>query len=167
MKSPQRRLEGSSRLGGLNVWPVNNFPKQDNQTKMPANTLSLPTKQPRIRDWPAGDRPRDKFREDGRYLSNAELLTLSIGPGNARYNSVELARAVLATAHDRLSELSKKSIPELMRIPGIGLAKACAIQAFAELSRRRQSEEGLEKIQLKDSPNAAAFIRPLLKDMDQ
>jgi DNA repair protein RadC len=127
----------------------------------------MPFKEPRIRDWPTDDRPRDKLRErNARYLSNADLLSMLIGPGNARCNGLELTRRVLASAKNRLSELSKKSIWDLMQIPGIGRAKASAIYAFAELSRRRQAEEGLEKFQLKNTPSAADFIRPLLADLD-
>jgi DNA repair protein RadC len=112
------------------------------------------------------DRPRDKLREQKpRYLSNVELLAMLIGPGNARYNGLELARKVLASARDRLSELTKKSITEPMQIYGIGRAKASAIYAFAELSRR-QAEEGLEKFHVKDTASAASFIRPLLRDLD-
>jgi DNA repair protein RadC len=127
----------------------------------------MPLTEPRIRDWPKDDRPRDKLREKrARDLSNVELLAVLIGPGNARCNGLELARKVLASVKGRLSELTKQSILDLMRIPGIGKAKASAIYAFAELSRRRQAEEGLEKFQVKETRTAAAFIRPLLGDLD-
>lgn len=127
----------------------------------------MPLTKPRLRDWPTDDRPRDKLREKRtRDLSNAELLALLIGPGNARCNGLDLARKVLASVRGRLSELTKKSIPDLMRIPGIGSAKASAIYAFAELSRRRQAEEGLEKFHVKDTATAADYIRPLLRDLD-
>ncbi len=129
--------------------------------------MIAPPKEPRIKDWPKGDRPRDKLRErKPRDLSNADLLSLLIGPGNARCSGLELARKVLASVKGRLSDLTKKSIWDLMQIPGIGRAKASAIYAFAELSRRRETEEALEKIQLKDTSTCAAFLRPMFRDLD-
>jgi DNA repair protein RadC len=129
--------------------------------------MIAPSKEPTISDWATCDGPRDRLlKREPRYLSNVDLLATLIGPGNARCNGLELARRVLASAKGRLSELSKKSIPELMQIPGIGRAKASAIFAFAELSRRRQAEEGLERFHAKDTASTAAFIRPLLRDLD-
>jgi DNA repair protein RadC len=99
-------------------------------------------------------------------MSNAELLALLIGPGKARSSCLELACKVLASVKGRLSDLSKKSIWDLMQIPGIGRAKASAIYAFAELSRRRETEAALERIELKDASKVAAFLRPIFRDLD-
>jgi DNA repair protein RadC len=127
----------------------------------------MPSQEARIREWPVDERPREKLQNvNSRYLSNADLLAMLIGPGNARCNGLELARKVLASTGDRLSELTKKSIKELMQIHGIGRAKASAIYAFAELSRRRQAEEGLERFRVKDTASAAAYIRPFFRDLD-
>lgn len=129
--------------------------------------MIAPSKEPRIRDWPIGDRPRDRLREKRpRDLSNAELLTLLIGPGNAQCTGLELARKVLASVKGRLSDLTKKSISDLMQIPGIGRAKAGTIYAFAELSRRRETEEAAEKIQLSNAESCAAYLRPMFRDLD-
>lgn len=120
----------------------------------------------RIRDWSTDDRPRDKlYNKKPAELSNAELLAMLIGPGNARFNSVQLANNVLATCGDRLSEVARRSINDFMRVSGIGRAKACALVAFAELSRRREVEDALERTRIRDSREAAAYLTPLLKDL--
>jgi len=123
--------------------------------------------EPVIPDLPKDDRPRDKLRErNPRDLSNADLLSLLIGPGNARRSGLEVARNVLASVKGRLSDLTKKSIWELMQIPGIGMAKASSIFAFAELSRRRETEEAVEKIQLNNADSCFAYLRPIFRDLD-
>lgn len=120
----------------------------------------------RIRDRPTDERPRDKLStQKPAELSNAELLALLIGPGNARCNSIELANQVLASCGGRLIDLCKSSVKDLMRIPGIGYAKACALVAFGELSRRHQSEKAATRPIIKDSKEAAAFLRPYLEHL--
>ena len=113
----------------------------------------------------AGSHPKIMMQE-ARHLTNAELIAMIIGPGSARYNCSELATQVLSSARNRLSELTKMTVRDLMRIPGIGRAKANALYAFAELSRRRQAEEGLEKLNIRGTQSAEAFVRPLLKDLN-
>lgn len=123
--------------------------------------------EPAIPDLPKDERPRDKLRErTPRDLSNVDLLSLLIGSGNGRRSSLELAQNVLASVKGRLSDLTKKSIWELMQIPGIGRAKAGAIFAFGELSRRRETEEAVEKIQLNNAESCFNYLRPIFRDLD-
>lgn len=120
----------------------------------------------RIRDWSTDDRPRDKlYTEKPTDLSNAELLALLIGPGNARCNSIELANHVLDSCGGRLIDLCKCSVEDLMRIPGIGYAKACTLVAYGELNRRHQSEKAAIRPLIKHSKEAAAFLRPYLEHL--
>jgi len=120
----------------------------------------------RIRDRSTRDRPRDKlYTKKPNELSNAELLAMIIGPGNARCNSLELAQKVLAACGNRLSELGKCSIWDLMKVAGIGHAKACTVVALAELGRRHESEKVVEIPIIKDSKHAAEFLTPHLKHL--
>jgi DNA repair protein RadC len=129
--------------------------------------MIAPSIEPVIPELPKDERPRDKLREKNpRDLSNADLLSLLIGPGNARRSSLELAQNVLASVKGRLSDLTKKSVWDLMQIPGIGMAKASGIFAFAELSRRREAEEAVEKIQLNSAASCVAYLRPIFRDLD-
>jgi len=121
----------------------------------------------RIRDWPRADRPRNKlFTKKPSDLSNAELLSMLIGPGNAKSNALKLAEKVLSKCDNRLSDLSKCTVRELMTVAGIGHAKASSIVAFAELSRRRQSEEALERPEIKESRDAVQYLTPLFRDLN-
>src|ERR1700761_4104026 len=90
------------------------------------------------------DRPLDRlYLLRPQELSDSELLAILIGSGGDAFKGVTLASEVLKAADYRLSNLCKFTVGDLMRIPGIGRAKAGAIIAFAELSRRRQAEQAI------------------------
>ena len=49
-----------------------------------------------IKSWAEEDRPREKLLQKGKHsLSDAELLAILIGSGNAEETAVELARKIL------------------------------------------------------------------------
>lgn len=96
-----------------------------------------------IKDWDSDDRPRERAMKHGiRSLSTAELLAILIGSGSADENAVDLMKRVLSDCHQRLSELSRRTIPELCAYKGIGPAKALTVAAACELGRRRKEEAG-------------------------
>ncbi|HEY4064138.1 MAG TPA: DNA repair protein RadC [Puia sp.] len=119
-----------------------------------------------IRDWPKEDQPRNKlYIKKTSDLSTAELLAILIGSGNAKYNSLELAKQVMTACKDSLTELSKCSILDLIKVYGIGHAKASTLVAFGELSRRQQMEKCAERNIIKTSIDAAAFFSPHLRHL--
>ncbi|MGC9519212.1 MAG: RadC family protein [Desulfuromonadaceae bacterium] len=92
----------------------------------------------RIKDWPEGERPREKLLSRGaEYLSDAELLALILRTGDAgsRTTAVDQARLLLQE-FGNLSRLARATTPELCRINGIGPAKSAELQAAFELARR-------------------------------
>src|SRR6185437_4811435 len=120
----------------------------------------------RIREMSMSDAPRNKLStENPAELSIVELLALLIGPGNAQCNSIALAKKVMPFCKNRLTELCKCSVNDLMQVPGIGRSKACALVAFAELNRRQQSEKAAEKPIVRNSKDAATFFRPHLEHL--
>jgi len=118
-----------------------------------------------IKDWAKDDRPREKLREKGaETLSDAELLSILIHNGSANRSAVDLGREVLSLARNNLLELGRLSIHDLMRIKGIGEAKAITITAALELGRRRQSGPGQDRIQVTNSRDIAIHLQERLKD---
>ena len=63
-----------------------------------------------------------------------------------------------------LVALGRLSVRELMKIKGIGEAKAIAIAAALELGRRRQSVLPLDKILVQSSGDVAGFLQAKLQD---
>jgi len=118
-----------------------------------------------IKQWAKDDRPREKLLYSGaENLSNSELLAILIHNGTKRKSAVDVAKEVLKLGKDNLVELGKLSVKELMKIKGIGEAKAISIAAALELGRRRQAAASLEKTMVKTSSDIASYLQTKLKD---
>lgn len=118
-----------------------------------------------IRRWAKDDRPREKLLLKGsEALSDAELLAILIHHGTREKSALELAREVIRLGKNNLNELGKISIKELMKIKGIGEAKAVSIAAALELGRRRQAGISLEKPAVSTSTDVARYLQTKLKD---
>lgn len=121
-----------------------------------------------IKEWPEDDRPREKMMRHGaKGLSMAELFAILIGSGNTHESAVALMQRILAASHHSLSELSKRSIPELCDFKGIGLAKAVTIAAACELAARRMAETqaGELRPQMVASKDIYDYFYPLMCDL--
>jgi DNA repair protein RadC len=118
-----------------------------------------------IKQWAKDDRPREKLLSKGvAALSNSELIAILINHGSKEKSAVELAQDILKAGKDNLNELSKLSVKELMKIKGIGEAKAISIVAAMELGRRRQATAYREKATITSSSDVANYLQTLLKD---
>ena len=119
-----------------------------------------------ITQWAEEDRPREKMMMHGASaLSNAELLAILIGSGNAEESAVELMKKILNDYHNNLNELGKASIEELCRYKGIGSAKAISILAASELGKRRKEESVKEQITILSSKDVYECFYPLMCDL--
>ena len=116
----------------------------------------------RIADLPLNERPRERLMELGaKNLSSAELIAilLATGQGKGKLSAVGLAQYILhqlsENKRDPLDVLREISPLELMKIQGIGPAKATTILAGVELGKRTFQFRPSAKAII-DSPNAAA-----------
>jgi DNA repair protein RadC len=118
-----------------------------------------------IKQWAKDDRPREKLLLKGaENLSNSELLAILIHNGTRDKTAVDLAKEILKLGKDNLNELGKITVKELMKIKGIGEAKAITIAAALELGRRRQGSDTLERVVVKSSHEIAEYLKSKLKD---
>jgi len=118
-----------------------------------------------IKQWSKDDRPREKLLYSGaENLSNSELLAILIHNGTKQKSAVDLAKDVPKLGQDNLVELGKLSIKDLVKIKGIGEAKAIIIAAALELGRRRQAASSLSKTLVRTSSDIAAYMQTKLKD---
>ena len=118
-----------------------------------------------IKQWAKDDRPREKLLGKGpAVLSNSELIAILINNGSKQKSAVELAQEVLRLGKDNLNELGKLSVKELMKVKGIGEAKAISIVAAMELGRRRQAMASREKPVVSTSADVASYLQILLRD---
>jgi DNA repair protein RadC len=118
-----------------------------------------------IKQWAKDDRPREKLLNNGaENLSNSELLAILIHNGTREKTAVDLAKEILRLGKDNLNELGKLTVKELMKIKGIGEAKAITIAAALELGRRRQASSPLERAVINTSNDIAQYLQTILKD---
>jgi DNA repair protein RadC len=120
-----------------------------------------------LKQWAVEDRPREKMLANGaRALSDAELVAILIGSGNAEETAVELSRRILHSVENNLNDLGRKNSDFLTRFKGIGEAKALNIMAAMELGRRRKEQDNPDKAKITGSNDAADLFLPLLGDLD-
>ena len=121
-----------------------------------------------IKDWDEADRPREKLMNLGRQsLTNAELLAIILGGGNKEKNAVELAKEILLSVNNNLSELSKLSYKDFCnRFKGIGPAKAISMVAALELGYRRRQSTTLQRPIINSSTDAYDAIAHYLLEKD-
>jgi DNA repair protein RadC len=94
-----------------------------------------------IKDWPASERPRERFRVLGpAALRTAELLAILASSGSGGRNALEIAEALYERFGRSLRRLGSANDAELVAVPGIGEARALAIRAALELGRRAAEE---------------------------
>jgi DNA repair protein RadC len=119
-----------------------------------------------IKGWAVSDRPREKFRQKGAgHLTDAELLAILIQNGTREKSALELGRELMVRSKENLVELGRLSVRELMKIKGIGMAKAIMISAALELGRRRLATENLEKPMVSSSSSIARFLQARFRDL--
>jgi len=119
-----------------------------------------------MKDWAADDKPREKFREKGAgSLSDAELLAILIQNGTRERSALDLGKDLMLKSKNNLVELGRLSIRELMKIKGIGMAKAVLIAAALELGRRRLASENLDKPLVTSSSSVARFLQARFRDL--
>lgn len=120
----------------------------------------------KIKSWSPEDRPREKLLSKGTpVLSDAELVAILLGTGTATVSAVELAKRILQTVDNDLHQLGRLSVKDLMKVKGIGQAKAIGIIAALELGRRRRETEAEEKPRISGSRDCFNILKPHLEDL--
>ena len=113
-----------------------------------------------MKDLLPDDRPREKLRQHGAAaLGDNELVALVIGNGSRRGNALSVANALLA-AHGGLHGLTRCGVDDLVRIPGIGSARAVQILAALELGRRSLAHAPSARLRIRGPKDAATYLMP-------
>ena len=119
----------------------------------------------KITRWPKKERPRERLLQQGpQPLTEAELLGILIGKGTRKKTAIDLARELL-DQYDSLQKLFSRSPSELMKIKGIGSAKAATLSAAFELVRRIQSQKNIATASFRRSSDVANHYIPLMRDL--
>ncbi|HXS04240.1 MAG TPA: DNA repair protein RadC [Rhodanobacter sp.] len=117
-----------------------------------------------IRDWPEGERPREKLLARGSgALSDAELLAVLLGSGSRGKDAIALGRELLANAGGLAALLGRPE--QQIRAGGLGPAKHARIAAALELARRSLAEQLKEKPSLGNPRDSGDYLRARLRHL--
>ncbi len=119
----------------------------------------------KISRWPKQERPRERLlQQGGQHLSDTELLGILIGKGTKKKTAIDLARELL-DHYESLENLFSRSPAELMKVKGIGSAKAATLSAAFQLVRRVQSQTHRGRPIFKKAKDVADHYLPLVTDL--
>jgi len=117
-----------------------------------------------IRDWPVGERPREKLLSAGSAsLSDAELLAVLLGSGARGKDAIALGRELLMQAGS-LSALLGQADHDVRAI-GLGPAKRARILASLELARRCLAEPLIERTSLSNPRDSGQYLAAKLRHL--
>lgn len=116
-----------------------------------------------IREWPPGERPREKLLSGGASaLSDAELLAVVFRVGGPGSSAVDLARGLLLRFNN-LSGVLTASKEEFCQCRGLGQVAYVQMQAMLELSRRHLHEQLAASDALTSSELTRQYLRARLR----
>ncbi|HVT35628.1 MAG TPA: DNA repair protein RadC [Nevskiaceae bacterium] len=119
-----------------------------------------------IKDWPEGERPREKLLARGAAaLTEAELLAIFLRTGVTGMSAVDLARDLLAR-FGSLRALLKAPLDEFCAAKGLGEAKYAQLQAVLEMSRRHLAEELASGDALSGPQATRTYLTARLRGLD-
>lgn len=117
-----------------------------------------------IREWPEGERPREKLLTRGcAALSDAELLAVLLGSGTRGKDALALGRELLLAAGSLGALLGRPD--RLIQAGGLGPAKRARITAALELARRSLAEQLLERPALGNPRDSGDYLRARLRHL--
>lgn len=119
-----------------------------------------------ITEWPEGDRPREKLLTHGpELLSDAELLAIVLrtGDGTSGKTALDHARQLIKK-FETFRGLASAATAELCDLKGIGPAKAAAVKAAMEISRRYATERLSQGKTFSHSNDVFAHFHQRLRD---
>ncbi len=117
-----------------------------------------------IRDWPVGERPRERLLNEGpASLSDAELLAIFLRTGVTGKSAVDLARDLLIR-FGSLRGLLAAPRKSFCAAPGLGDAKFAQLQAVLEMGRRHLAEELERGRPLLSPEHTERYLRARLRD---
>ena len=126
----------------------------------------------RMMDLPPSQRPYEKCLKDGPgILSDSELLAVILRSGTKDASSLTLAHEILnhteKTSFPGLLGILHMSLPELMKINGIGKVKAIQLKCIGELSKRMAREAARPQLSLNSPDTIAKYYMEQLRHEEQ
>jgi DNA repair protein RadC len=117
-------------------------------------------KRKKITDLPLADRPRERLlAKSAKHLSEAELLAILIGTGSLQQNALAIGKNIVKQFTQK--KLTAITLPDLVKLPGVGTSKAARILAALELGERLYSPSSLSKVTITSTEDLLPHLREL------
>lgn len=117
----------------------------------------------KIKDLPKVELPREKLMKYGtQKLLDKELLAILLGSGIPGLNVLQLSQKILLKV--KKIGIESVTLPELLKIKGLGVAKASQIIACLEFGKRLTNRDRPEILSPKDIWNLCADFRESKKE---
>ena len=122
----------------------------------------------KIKELFLDERPRERLLRNGaESLSNVELMAILLHTGTRSMNVLELSRSLLEVSDGKLGGIASMSIDNLLKLKGLGPAKAATLAAAFELGRRCSGERSSPGRKSVSSPGVVYRIMiPHMKTLD-
>lgn len=113
-----------------------------------------------MKDVAPHDRPREKLERMGPSgLGDNELLALVLGSGSRGRDALGLANRLLDQSHG-VHGMTRATLDDLRKVPGVGRARAAQVLAAIELGRRTLVRSPTDRPQLLTPRHVAAYLLP-------
>lgn len=121
-----------------------------------------------IEDIPVSERPRERLIHYGvESLGNDELLAILLRCGTKDMSVKELSNYILKELSS-IRDMKQMNYEKLVRIKGIGPAKACQVLAAIELGNRLSKKyDCVQEIKIANAEEIYFYYKELLKDKKQ
>jgi len=117
-----------------------------------------------IKQWPAGERPREKLLRNGSAsLSEAELIAILLRSGSKGVTAVDFAKKLLSEQRT-LRDLARMSVVDFARL-GVGRVRAASLVAAFELARRLPAADQRDRPVFHSPEEVARVFLPKLSDL--
>ena len=124
---------------------------------MQSNFGRTPTPPNRLKDQPAGERPRERLVQLGpAALSPAELVAILVRTGLQGVNALEIGKQLIQK-FGSLGAMARASLDDLQSVRGIGQDKAVTLVAAFTLAIK-MAEELQSESPVLDTPEAIAQL---------
>ena len=122
----------------------------------------------KIKDIPINERPRERLINNGvDKLNNEELLALLLKTGTKNMSAKNLANLILKKIGD-IKNLKNITYNDLLKIDGIGSAKACDILAAIELGKRINKEVvSINNLKITSTEMVYKYYKDIIGDKKQ
>ena len=117
-----------------------------------------------IREWPEGERPREKLMQKGaEALSDAELLAVLFGHGTRGQDVVSFSRNLLLQ-FGGLRGILVQQAAVLGKVKGLGLAKTAMLFAVREIGLRQLREKMMGQNFIRSPQAVTDYLTAALRD---